>query len=188
MGGAPGRAAKGVIVWKAVDAWARVRGDLPDADLARIAAATTVTGGRPVVAPVKGFEALVDNPYRSRVVRNARFDAADLGEGASLGDGLVYLSGAICGGLEDRLYEADARPAGKVNGKPAVVSGAFGGNGVLAWEPALGVVAIVGYSGAPMDDDAVAALRRIAERSRLLDVGQWKATRPLARQGTNDFS
>jgi hypothetical protein len=37
------------------------------------------------------------------------------------------------------------------------------------------VVAYVGYSGAVLDDRAVAALRRLAQRTRPLDDRQWQA-------------
>jgi hypothetical protein len=48
------------------------------------------------------------------------------------------------------------------------------------------VVAYVGYSGATLDDDAVNALRRVAQRSRPLDDGQWRATRPQTVDQTNE--
>ncbi|WP_327187029.1 hypothetical protein [Streptomyces sp. NBC_01334] len=74
-----------------------------------------------------------------------------------------------------------------MNGKPAVITSALGGNGALAWEPVPGVVAYIGYSGAPLDEGAVAALRRLAARARLLSPGQWQATGPTTSDQINDF-
>src|ERR1700724_3825238 len=50
------------------------------------------------------------------------------------------------------------------------------GDRALAWEPTPGVVAYVGSSGAPLTDAAIAALHRIAERTRLLSTQQWRTT------------
>jgi hypothetical protein len=69
---------------------------------------------------------------------------------------------------------------------PAVVSSVFGGNATLAWEAAPGRIAYVGYSGALHDDDATAALRRLAGRARLLTGAQWQALGPQAVEQVND--
>jgi hypothetical protein len=69
------------------------------------------------------------------------------------------------GGFEDQIYAVHTDTGGLVNGKPAVVSSVFGGNGTLAWEPTPGLVAYVGYSGAPLDDKAITALQRLAARA-----------------------
>lgn len=74
-----------------------------------------------------------------------------------------------------------------MHGGPTVVTSALGGNDLLAWEPEPGLVAYVGYSGASLDEGAVATLHRIAERTRLLSTEQWQATRPQANDQTNDF-
>jgi hypothetical protein len=63
----------------------------------------------------------------------------------------------------------------------------FGGNGGLGWEPAPGVVAYVGYSGGQFDDDAVAALRRLAARTYPLSPAAWQAAHPIVSDQTNDF-
>ena len=69
------------------------------------------------------------------------------------------------GGFEDALYTELATPAGRVHGAPAVLSSVQGGNGTLAWEPLPGVVAYVGWSGAPVSAEAVTALRTLAGRA-----------------------
>jgi hypothetical protein len=43
-----------------------------------------------------------------------------------------------------------------------------------------------GYSGAELDADAVAALRRLATRTRPLDGTQWRATEPQTIDQVND--
>jgi len=86
-----------------------------------------------------------------------------------------------------RGYAAGSDPGGQVGGRPAVVSSVLGGNGTIAWEPAPGVVAYVGYSGGSLDDRAVAALRRLAERSRPLDDRQWRAVRPQRVDQANEL-
>jgi hypothetical protein len=87
----------------------------------------------------------------------------------------------------NRLYATNARAAGTMHSKPAVVTSALSGNGLLAWEPTPGVVAYVGYSGAPLTDRAIAALHRIAERTRLLSPRQWQTAGPRTTDGVNDF-
>ena len=65
------------------------------------------------------------------------------------------------------------------------MSAIFGGNATLAWEPAPGLVAYVGYSGSSLSDRAVAALLRLAQRSRPLDDAQWRARQPQTVDQTN---
>ncbi|MFI0448484.1 hypothetical protein [Actinomadura sp. 6N118] len=187
IGDVQGRAADGLIVWKIAGSYARIRGDLPERDLVRIAAATTVVDWRPTVRTLAGFPQITDGHYRPLVIREARYGSKELAEGAALGGGLTFVGVAPVGGVEDRLFAANARPAGTVRGEPAVVTSAMGGNGLLAWEPTPGTVAFVGYSGARMNDDAVAALRRVAERTRLLNEQQWRSTGPHTTDGVNDF-
>ncbi|KAF5990706.1 hypothetical protein [Streptomyces sp. WAC00263] len=124
---------------------------------------------------------------RPRYIREARYDSDEVREGDELSPGLTYTGVARCGGLEDRLYAADAQASGTVHGRPAVVTSALGGNGVLASEPEPGLVAYVGYSGAPLDEGTIATLHQIAERTRLLSTEQWQATRPPTNDQTNDF-
>jgi hypothetical protein len=77
-----------------------------------------------------------------------------------------------------QLLDGRATGAGPVRGRPAVLTSVFGGNGALAWEPAPGTVAYVGYSGAEMDDATTTALRCLARRSRFLTAPGWRATHP----------
>jgi hypothetical protein len=74
-----------------------------------------------------------------------------------------------------------------MHGKPAVITSALSGNGLLAWEPTPGVVAYVGHSGVPLTGDTIAALHRIAERTRLLNTQQWQSTGPRTTNGVNDL-
>ena len=62
----------------------------------------------------------------------------------------------------------------------------FGGNATLAWEPTPGLVAYVGYSGAPLDDKAITALQRLAARARVVTDTQWQAINPQTIDQTND--
>ncbi|MFE4420854.1 hypothetical protein [Streptomyces sp. NPDC056817] len=179
VGDVTGYAREGEVVWPLAGAYARVRGDLPLAELLRIAAATTVVSGRPAVTAAPGLTVTSTGTARPSHVTEARYGADEVGEADALGHGLVFTQAAArCGGIEDQLYEADARPYGTVHGHPAVVTSALDGNGVLAWEPAPGVVAYVGYSGASLDKNALAALHRLAERTRILTPGQWQSTHP----------
>ncbi|WUP23969.1 hypothetical protein OG860_08785 [Streptomyces sp. NBC_00267] len=126
-------------------------------------------------------------PTRTHVLREARYGSDEVGESKELSTGLTFTGVARCGGIEDQLHSVGRQSAGKVHGKPAIVTTGLGGNAVLAWEPEPGLVAYVGYSGAVLDDDAVAALRRIAERTRLLSPRQWRDTRPTTLDQVNDF-
>ena len=178
VGGAPGRAGPGTVTWPVGGAFARVRGDLPQPALLAIAAATTVAAGRPAVDPPAGYAVAGRGTYRSPATHEIRYGTADLGEQDALSGGLTYTGVTGGGGFEDQLYAVPRTDGGPVGGRPSVVSSVAGGNGSLAWEPAPGVVAYVGYSGAVLDDHAAAALQRLAERTRPLDEGQWQSRRP----------
>jgi hypothetical protein len=183
-----GRTAKaGQITWRIGGGYARVRGDLPKAMLARIAAATTVTAGRPEVEPPPGLSVTAAGTARARDMREIRYGSDNVGEAAALSSGVTFTGVVRCGGFEDQLYVAGARAAGTVHGRPAVVTSALIGDGLLAWEPAPGVVAYVGYSGAPLTDATIAALHRIAERTRLLNPQQWQTAEPQTNDGVNAF-
>lgn len=186
VGGTPGKAGPGAVTWPVGGAYARVRGDLPQPVLVTIGAGTTIAAGRPAVRPPAGYAVAGGGPYRPPAIHEIRYGSAELGEQAALGGGLTYTGVVRGGGFEDRLYAAQGAAGGQVGGRPAVVSSVFGGNGTLAWEPAPGVVAYIGYSGAALSDGAVAALRRLAERSRPLDDEQWRATRPITVDQTNE--
>jgi hypothetical protein len=171
-----GRAGDDMVVWPLAGGYARVRGDVDEATLVEIAAHTTVTSGQPTLLPFAGYAVVSAGHYRPTLIREARYGSAALGEQASLGAGLTYTAIADGGGIEDQLYAAHARDAGLVRGVPAVVSSVLGGNAALVWEPTPGVTAYVGYSGAELDDDAMAALRRLAERGCVLTAAEWRAT------------
>jgi hypothetical protein len=140
-----------------------------------------------VVEPPPGLSVTATGPSRPRDLREVRYRSHDVGETSALSDGLTYTGVVRCGGFEDRLYVAKARAAGTVHGRPAVVTSSLSGDGLLAWEPAPGVVAYVGYSGAPLTARAVAALHRIAERTRLLSTRQWRTTGSQTTDGINNF-
>jgi hypothetical protein len=177
----------GQITWRIGGGYARVRGDLPKATLVRIAAATTVTAGRPEVEPPPGLSVTAAGTARARDMREVRYGSDSVGEAAALSSGVTFTGVVRCGGFEDQLYVAGARAAGTVHGKPAVVTSALIGDGLLAWQPAPGVVAYVGYSGAPLTEATIAALHRIAERTRLLNPRQWQTAEPQTNDGVNAF-
>lgn len=187
VGSVSGRSLERGITWPVGDSYARVRGDLPQSELIAVAAATRVVSGRPVVEPPPGLSVTATGSSRPLSVHEARYGSADTGEADELSGGLTFTGVARCGGLEDQLYGGPVRTAGSVHGKPAVITSALGGNGALAWEPVPGVVAYIGYSGAQLDEGAVAALHRLAARTRLLSPGQWQATGPTTSDQVNDF-
>lgn len=180
-------AASGSLVWPIAGAYARVRGDLSRADLTAIAAATTVTGGRPAVRPPDGFHVVASTPAVPPVVAEARYGSAELGEGAALSGGLTFTGVCLGGGFEDQLYAVGITATRTVRGLPTVASHVVPGNGGLAWEISPGVVAYVGYSGALMDDAAIASLQRLAERSHPLTAARWRATKPVLIPQSNAF-
>jgi hypothetical protein len=55
VGGTRGSAVPGAVVWPMAGRQARVRGDVPEADLVRLAARTSVVRGRPVVDVPSGY-------------------------------------------------------------------------------------------------------------------------------------
>jgi hypothetical protein len=185
VAGVTGMAFTDAVVWPLAGGYARVRGDLSRAEPVALAAGTGVVDGQPVVRPPAGLTVVAAGPYRPPVIHEIRYGTAALGEQAALGDGLTYTGVAGGGGFEDRLY---ALHAGQDESRPGVVSSVLGGNATLAWEPAPGVVAYVGYSGAPLTPAAAAALERLARRTRLLTGAEWRAIRPQTVEGPNDVS
>jgi hypothetical protein len=176
--GATGSAATGFVVWPVGGAHARIRGDLDEAALVAIAAATSVVAGRPVVLPPAGYRVVTSGPYRSPSIHELRFGSARVGERDALGNGLTYTGLTSGGGFEDQLYAVHTDDGGSVDGRPAVVSPVFGGNATLAWEPAPGVVAYVGYSGSEIGPAAIAALQRLAAQTRPFTDAEWRAAGP----------
>ena len=186
VGSVTGTAGRDFILWPLGNGHARVRGDLPQADLVHIAEFTTVVAGRPQVRPTAGFKVIARAPFRLPLIHEVRYGSSHLGLLWAFGDGLIYTGLTSGGGFEDALYATGATPAGTVHGAPAVVSTVQGGNGTLAWEPSPGVVAYVGWSGAEMSPKAITALRALAEGTYTLTTSQWLATKPeLAEQENN---
>jgi len=187
VGSVTGTAGRGFILWPLGNGHARVRGDLPQAELLRIAELTRVFAGLlPEVRPTAGFRVIARAPSRLPLIHEVRYRSADLGLVSALGDGLIYTGMTSGGGLEDALYAAGVTSAGTVHGSPAVVSSIGGGNGTLAWEPSASVVAYIGWSGAEMSTRAITAPRALAAGSYTLTPTQWLATRPeLIEQENN---
>lgn len=182
VGTVDGRSSPGEVVWPVAGGYARVRSDLPSAEMLAIAAATTVRAGRPVVVPPHGFRVAASGTYRPAHVRQVRYGAEDIPGAEELG-GLVFTAVASGGALEDRLYADRVYGTGSaetttVLGRPAVVTSSFGGNAAIAWEPAPGVVAYVGYSGSTASDATVDILRDLVLHAHLLDERQWQDTSP----------
>lgn len=174
VGSVTGTAAPNTVTWPIGGRFARIRGDQSEADLIAIAAATTIEANHPAVAaPPPGFVVAATGPYRAPSVHERRYGTDTVGEIDALGGGLTFTGVASGGGFEDVLYTLAVRDGQPVGGRPSVVSSAFGGNATLAWEPAPGLVAYVGYSGSPADDAAVAALQRLAGKAQPMTTMQW---------------
>jgi hypothetical protein len=138
------------------------------------------------VDPPAGFTVVARGPYRSPAVHQLRYASAAVGEQAALGAGLTYTGVTSGGGFEDQLYAVPTTDGGLVHGRPSVVSSVSGGNATLAWEPAPGLVAYVGYSGGTPGAETVAALHRLATRTRALSHAEWRAAGPLTVDQTNE--
>jgi hypothetical protein len=186
IGTATGLAGGGAVVWPVAGAHARVRGDLAEPELVAIAACTTAIAGRPTVDAPAGYSVVSTGPYRPPVIHEARYGSADVAEQQALGNGLTYTGVTSGGGFEDQLYAVGAASGVPVHNRPTVVSSVLGGNATLAWEPAPGMVAYVGYSGAELGDKAIAALQRLAARSRILSGTQWRSTGPAILDQLNE--
>ena len=182
---APPATVPGTRVWALAGAHARIHGDLSEGELTAIADRVRVVRGRPVLDAPAGYTAVSTGSYRPAVIREMRYGTEALGETDSLGGGLTYTGFVSGGGYEDQLFDEELALAGPVNGKPAVVTTVFGGNGALAWEPAPGLIAYIGYSGSQLDDNASAALLRLAVRANLLGAQQWRGRKPPTVDQTN---
>lgn len=186
VGGVTGRAGAGLVTWPLAGGHARVRGDLPGPDLVTIATRTGVVAGRPAVRAPAGYIVAFTGPYRSPVIDENNYRAKTLGQAGTVLGPVIYTGIAHGGGVEDRLYAAtSATAAGTVHGKPAVLSSVLGGNGTIAWEPAPGTIAFVGWSGSELNRTSAAAVRSLAQRTRTLTAGQWQATHPLTSDQHN---
>lgn len=163
-----------MLVWPLGSTYAQIVGDLGQATLEDLATAVTVTDGRPHFAAPDGFAVAATIPYRSPVVHEMRYGAADLGQKDTLGDGLVFTGVTWAASFESMAFEYHAKPAGLVRGKPAIYSSALGGSGTLAWESAAGEVTYIGFSGPSSSVDAAEALRSLADKGRVLTPEQWE--------------
>ncbi|MEO5744426.1 MAG: hypothetical protein ABIQ53_07535 [Terracoccus sp.] len=170
VGPVDGVATAGQIVWPLGGQHARVRGDLPVALLAQIAAATRVVEGRPQVAPPPRFTVISRSPSRMPLVHQLRYYQGALG--------MTYTGLARGGSFEDALYAGTVTVMGNVQQAPAVASTVAGGNGTVAWEPSPGLVAYVGWSGVPLSASSAATAFRLAQSSQILSGRQWLALKP----------
>ena len=102
VGSASGISGPGFILWPLGNGQARIRGDLPQADLVHIAELTTVVAGRPRVRPPAGFRVIARAPSRLPLVHEIRYASSGLGVGPALGDGLTYTGLTSGGGVRGR--------------------------------------------------------------------------------------
>ncbi len=176
----------GKTVWKIADGYAQIRSDLSPAETATIIAGTTIVNGRPVLPSPPHFTVALLEPYRPLAIHEIRYPTHDAGELPTLGDGTVYTGITTNGEFEDRLFQADANRQLLVNGQPAVMSSIYGGNGTLAWEPAPGLIAYIGFSATTRPAGNVTqALVRIATHTTTMTISAWQATDPVSDDATN---
>jgi hypothetical protein len=169
------------VTWPLGESHARVRGDLPARDLLAVAEATTLESGRPHVRAPRGLAVVASGPYRSRILRDARYGGVGPPVLAQFLGGLVYTTVCDGAGFEDQLY-GRGRPGGTVHGSPAVFSRVGGGNETLAWQLRPGIVAFVGYSGTLQGAEGRRALRALARASVAVNAHQWRVTQPQRLQ------
>ena len=164
------------LVWELMGSPARIRGDLPEAQLIRIAEAVRVMQGVLLVLTPEGFRTVHGGPYAPELVHEVRYNPAATGASPALGyDGLVF-SGMQGGAeLEDQVL-AGGTPgeAGTIGGRPAVFAASVA-SGAVVWEPSPGLVAYVGYSGAAQSQSARDALLSLARQARVLTPAQFTA-------------
>ncbi|MCU1396543.1 MAG: hypothetical protein JWM34_4971 [Ilumatobacteraceae bacterium] len=174
VGDVIGSARDGAVIWKLGIGYARVQGDLPEAELIRIADAVSVDAGsgHAVVAPISGYTVGTPTPYRSPDVHELRY-YSDIAQDTLAG--LVYTGVFDGASFEDQLLQGDPTLGFHVDGHPAVVSTVQGGNATLAWELSPGVVAYVGYSGAQLTHETMATLQDLANASTVLTNAGWGA-------------
>ena len=72
IGSATGISGRGFILWTLGNGNARIRGDLPQADLVHIAELTRLVAGRPQVRPPEGFRVIARAPYRLPLIHERR--------------------------------------------------------------------------------------------------------------------
>jgi hypothetical protein len=186
-GAPPAVVSRGVVQWHTAHGWARVRGDVPTAELMAVARRMTVVAGHPVVPAGRWGALAYRGPQRQPMVHEVQVGGEQAGYGRTFAGGVLFSGVTTGGGLEDALFRLGARPAGRVHGRPAVLSASLHGDIVLAWEPSAGVIAYVGYGGtAPSSRSTVVALREVAERAVAVSPRAWLALHPELVDAVND--
>jgi hypothetical protein len=175
-----------MLVWPLGSSHAQIVGDLGQSTLEDLADRVTDVAGRPRFAGLDGFAVVATTTYGSPVVHEMRYDAMELGQKSTLGDGLVFTGVTWAASFETLAFEIHAESSGFVRGKPAVYSSALGGSGTLAWESAAGEVTYIGYSGGLSSPEAIDALRALADKGRVLTPAQWETKDRFPVAGTPD--
>jgi hypothetical protein len=134
-----------------------------------------------------GFNSTRAIPYRPREVHEIRYDGPPLGAvGATLG--FVYTGVLQGAALEDQLFAGRVIPAGTVHGEAAAATAALGGSGMLAWAPAPGTVAYLGYSGPSFGRAESGAMSCLARSARPLTLAAWHGTHPAIGEQAPDLA
>lgn len=160
------------LVWPLAGHLARIRGSLTGDQLAGLAQTATVLDGRLVVAPPAGYTILYGGRCDEGVQHEVRYSPYSAGVDSVLSDGLVFTGLQRVGTFEDELLaRGPATAVGAVGSHPAVLVDI--GSAAVAWEPATGVVAYVGYSGPAPTPALVRLLLDLAEDSRVIPAGEF---------------
>lgn len=138
-----------------------------------LAVRVRVESGKPRFSALEGFTATAVVPY-PLLVHEMRYSTDHLGEAGVRGSGLISTGVTPGASFETLVFEAHAKPAGVVRGKPALFSDVPSGNGALAWESAPGEVTYIGTEGIATRADAIETLRALANSGRLLTPKQWE--------------
>jgi hypothetical protein len=162
------------LTWPLGGSHAQIVGDLGQKVLEDLAARVSVEGGKPQFPQLTGYAANAVIPFDPPLVHEMRYSTDDLGEAGIRGSGLIFTGVTRGGSFETSIFEAHAKPAGIVRGKPAVFSEVPSGNGALAWESAPGEVTYLGTEGIATRANAIDTLRGLANNGRLLTPVQWE--------------
>jgi len=172
------------LVWPINEGYnAKIVGDLGRRRLADLATRITVQQGRPHFSPVDGLAATTPTTYRPPAVHEISYQSVDLGQEGRLGTGEVWTAVMSGAGVEAQGFEDGARPAGLVRGKPAIFTAnpyppryanATGHNsGALVWESAPDEVTCIGFESPATTEEAIEALRGLADKDTVLSPAQW---------------
>jgi hypothetical protein len=168
------------LIWPLNGSHAQIVGDLSQTTLENLATRVTIAGGRPRFSALEGFVVAAATPYRSLVVHEMRYSTDDLGTAGRRGGGLIYTGVTLGASFETMAFEAHAKPAGLVRGKPAIFSDVPSGDGALAWESGPAEVTYIGTEGMDIPAgmatpaDAIKILRSLADKGRVLTPEQWE--------------